>query len=476
MLLHRPLLAIALVAAAVVGVPPVASAAPPGIEPVQVLAINDFHGRLSRTTGVESRLATGPGPDGVFGTTGGGSDDIVTQVGGAAHMATLVEELQTAYRRDAGGSAASFLVGVGDLIGESPPESGTYKDEPTVEVLNAIGLDVAAVGNHEFDVGLQELRRLSAATDGHFGDDVTACQGVTPGVNGCFGQGEHAFRGTDFPYLAANVVSRQTGESVLPPYEILSTARGVRLALIGVVRESTSTSGRPETLGDVEFLEEADAVNRLLPELQDQGIQAIGVLLHTGGQLAVGDVNGCDALEGAVLDVNEQIDPAVDFIVSADTHEVYNCLLPVPGGEPRLITQAGAYGQLVTDIRLTLDSATGDVDRAATYAATNVPVTRVAPDERVQAIVDYWVAGPAGQVPAEEAAALPSAGDSEGGALGDNRLLVGVAILGAIALAVLSVVGYRGVQRRRLVVRGLYRPDGRVRTRVPPADSTASRV
>jgi 5'-nucleotidase len=412
-----------------------------------VLAINDFHGRLSRTTGVDSRLVTGPGPDGVFGTgPGGGSDDIVTQVGGAAYVATLVEELQTAYRRDAGGSAASFFVGVGDLIGESAPESSAYKDEPTVEVLNALGLDVSVVGNHEFDVGVQELRRLSAATDGRFGDDVTACQGVTPGVDGCFGQDEHAFTGANFPYLAANILARGTGEPILPPYEIFHTARGVRLALIGVVRESTSTSGPPETLGDVEFLAEADAVNRLLPELQAQGIQALGVLLHTGGQRAAGDVNGCDALEGAVLDVNEQIDPAVDFIVSADTHDVYNCLLPVPGGEPRLVTQAGAYGQLVTDIRLTLNRATGDVDRAATYAAANVPVTRVAPDERMQAIVDYWVTGPGNQ-PADGAGAALGGSVADDGAV--NRWAVGVAILVVVALGVVSVGGWRWSRRNR---------------------------
>ena len=85
---------------------------------------------------------------------------------------------------------------------------------------------------------------------------------------------------------------------------------------------------------------------------------------------------------GPIVDINNRIDAAVDLIVSAHTHQAYNCLLPVAGGEPRLVTQAGYYGRLVTDIRLTLDRATGDVDRAATYSATNVPVTREAPDPR----------------------------------------------------------------------------------------------
>lgn len=475
MLLCRPLLAVALVAAAVVGAPPMAGAAPPVNDPVQVLAINDFHGRISPTTGDESRLATDPGPDGVFGAGPEGGDDLITQVGGAAYMAALVQELQAAFRQEAGGSAASFFVATGDLITQSPPESGAYKDEPTVEILNMMGLDASSVGNHEFDGGVQELRRLSGATDGRSGDDVTACQGVTPGVDGCFGEAEHAFRGADFPYLAANVVARQTGEPVLPPYEVLFTPRGVRLALIGVVKEETAGEGGVG-LDDLEFLEEADAVNRLIPELRGQGIEAIGVLLHAGGQRPAGDINGCDSLQGPVLDINERIDPAVDFIVSGDTHEAYNCLLPVPGAEPRLVTQAGVYGQLVTDIRLTLDRRTGDVDRAATYGATNVPVTRATLDERVQATVEYWVAGPGGQVPAEEARAQPGEGVSRGGVMGDNRLVVGAVILGAIALAALAVMGRWQLLRirRRRVVRGGYGPayrpvDGeRTPPRVPP--------
>lgn len=362
-------------------------------EPVQLVAMNDFHGRISLTTGGDSELVTAPGPDGVFGPdASGASDDVVTEVGGAANVAATVQRVQSAFQQEAG-SAASFFVGAGDLVSASPFESSVFKDEPTIEVLNALGLDVSSVGNHEFDRGTEELRRISAATDGTFTDDVAACDGVTPGVDGCFGEGEHAFTGAHFPYLAANVVSRETGEPMLPPYEVFSTPRGHRVALIGVVTESTPTIVSPGGIADVEFLDEADAVNRWVPELRADGVEAIGVLVHEGGEAtgpAALDPNGCDALEGPIVDINDRIDPAVDLVVSAHTHQAYNCLLPVPGGEPRLVTQAGFYGRLVTDIRLTLDGTTGDVDRTATYAATNVPVTREAPDARVQAIVDHW--------------------------------------------------------------------------------------
>jgi 5'-nucleotidase len=393
-------LAVVVAAVATAGVPWVAGAAGTDLPrhhpdvPVQLVAMNDFHGRISLTTGGDSQLVTAPGPDGVFGPDEQGvSDDVVTEVGGSANVAATVQRLQTAYREEAGGSAASFFVGAGDLVSATPFESSVFKDEPTIEVLNAIGLDVSSVGNHEFDRGTEELRRISAATDGEYTDDVAACDGVTPGVDGCFGEAGHEFTGAEFPYLAANVVSRKTGKPMLPPYQVFFTPQGQRVALIGVVTETTPTIVAPTGITDVEFLDEADAVNRWVPELRADGVEAIGVLVHEGGG-ATGpnalDPNGCDQLDGPIVDINDRIDPAVDLIVSAHTHQAYNCLLPVAGNEPRLVTQAGFYGRLVTDIRLTLDGATGDVDRTATYSATNVPVTREAPDLRVQSIVDYW--------------------------------------------------------------------------------------
>jgi 5'-nucleotidase len=376
------------VAAGLAGLPAAASATEPDVD-VQLVAMNDFHGRISLTSGGDSELATAPGADGAYGT----DDDVVTEVGGSANVATTVRQVQAAYRATAGGSAASFFVGAGDLISASPFESSVFKDEPTIEVLNAMGLDASSVGNHEFDRGTEELRRISAATDGTYSDDVTACQGVTPGVDGCFGSDEHAFTGAHFPYLAANVLDTATGEPMLPPYQVFSTPDGTRIALIGVVTETTPTIVAPAGIADVEFIDEAEAVNRYVPELQAEGIEAIGVLVHEGGEAegpAALDPNGCDQVTGPIVEINDAVDAAVDLIVSAHTHQAYDCLLPVPGGEPRLVTQAGFYGRMVSDIRLTLDGETGDVDRTATYTATNVPVTREAPDAAVQSIVDHW--------------------------------------------------------------------------------------
>ncbi|RBY96630.1 bifunctional metallophosphatase/5'-nucleotidase [Blastococcus sp. TF02-8] len=391
---------VAATSAALVAAPMTASAAPkkgPAQDvTVQLLAMNDFHGRITPQGPTPDKgagdgtLATAPGPDGKY----GGADDVVFPVGGAPQIAATVDRLQASFYGTVDGPKDSLFVGAGDLISASPFESSVYKDEPTIEALNAMGLDVSAVGNHEFDRGTQELRRISAATDGTYTDDVTACQGITPGVDGCFGDGEHAFSGAEFPYLAANVVDKTTKQPMLPPYQVFQTPANQKLALIGVVTETTPTIVSPDGVKDVEFLDEADAVNRWVPVLQKQGIQAIGVLVHEGGEVADPNaapfVNGCNALKGPIVDINQRVSPAVDLIVSAHSHQAYNCKLAVPGGQPRLVTQAGYYGRLVTDIRLSIDRTTGDVNRAASYSATNVPVTRETADAEVQSIVDYW--------------------------------------------------------------------------------------
>jgi len=385
--------------AAVVGLPAVADAAPKQPIPVQLLAMNDFHGRVSETTGGDSQIVTGPGKDGIYGvnpvTTK--NDDTFLIVGGAAHIASTVKGLEASFAQQTAGAGSSFFVGAGDLISASTFESSFFKDEPTIEALNAMGLDVSAVGNHEFDRGTQELRRVSGVTDGTFTDDVSACEGMETGITGCFGEGEHAFHGTDFPYLAANVVSRETGEPMLPPYRILDVGGGQRMAVIGVVTESTPTIVSPDGVADVEFIDEADAVNHWTHELKKQGIRAIAVLVHEGGQVesinpAADHLNACDNLSGPILDLNDRMDKQVDLIISAHSHQAYNCRLPVRGGEDRLVTQAGFYGRLVSDIRLTINPNTGDVDRrSGAYGATNVPVLRQGAGEpKVAAIVQYW--------------------------------------------------------------------------------------
>jgi 5'-nucleotidase len=377
--------------AALLGLPTAASAAPaptaaaaPADIPVQLLTMNDFHGRISETTGGDSQLTDEAG------------NTLV--VGGAAHISSTVQSARAAFVAEGGAPEASLFVGAGDLISASPFNSSVFKDEPTIEVLDAMGLDVSSVGNHEFDRGTDELKRISAATDPYElseGELIEACEGVTPGVDGCFTDSTgHPFDGADFPYLAANVVSKDTGNPLLPPFQLFDVGGGKQMALIGVVTETTPTIVSPAGIDDVEFIDEAQAINTWVPVLQEAGVEAIGVLIHEGGEntgLDEVDPSGCDALTGPIVDINAAVDPAVDVIVSAHSHQAYDCVLTDPAGQPRLVTQAGFYGRLLGDIRLTIDGTTGDVERiCAPYSAHNVPVTRDTTDPDVAAVVEYW--------------------------------------------------------------------------------------
>jgi 5'-nucleotidase len=391
----RLAVAVTVVTAAVVGVPTLADAAPKKgpaeTATVQLLAMNDFHGRFTpQPNPGDGGYITDPGSGGVYGD----SDDTTVAVGGAPHIAATLDRLESSFFGTVDGPKASYFVGAGDLVSATPFESAAYKDEPTIEVLNAMGLDVSSVGNHEFDRGTEELRRVSAATDGTYTDDVTACEGITVRVDGCFGNGDgHDFHGAEFPYLAANVLVKGTDEPMLPPYEIFETPAGQKVGMIGVVTDTTPTIVSPKGITDVEFIDEAEAVNRWVPELKAQGVEAIGVLVHEGGTITdpadLDDINECTGLGGDVVDINAGVSADVDLIVSAHSHTQYNCRLADSAGDLRMVTQAGYYGRLITDIRLVIDRKTGEVDRAAS-TATNVPVTREAADGEVQAIVDYW--------------------------------------------------------------------------------------
>jgi 5'-nucleotidase len=169
------------------------------------------------------------------------------------------------------------------------------------------------------------------------------------------------------------------------------------MAVIGVVTETTPTIVSPDGVEDVTFIDEADAVNYWTHELKKKGISAIAVLMHEGGQVdtpnpAADHINACQNLSGPILDLNSRMDKQVDLIISAHSHQAYNCMLPVRGSQDRLVTQAGFYGRLVSDIRLTVNPNTGDVDRrSGTYGATNVPVIRQGTgDTEVASIVKYW--------------------------------------------------------------------------------------
>ena len=338
--MHRAFLLLALAACA--GSPPPQHAATAPVH-VQLLALNDFHGNLEPPSGTV-RLSDGTVP------AGGGAWL-------AAHVAKLrAEEPDT------------LVVGAGDLIGASPLPSALTHDEPSITVMDALGLDVSSVGNHEFDEGADELLRLQRG--GCRADDP---QCKAPG-----------FPGAHFTYLAANVSDRN-GNTFLPA-TALKKVGGATIGFIGVVLRETPSVVTPSGIAGLTFGDEADAVNAAVPKLRQAGADAIVVLIHQGGAQAPGSPPGeCRGLTGPLVDIAQRF-RGVDVIVSGHTHQTYVC--SDLGGA--LTTSAGAFGRFLTRIELDLDPVK---HRLLSRKATQVAVTHdIAPDARAKAIVDRAVA------------------------------------------------------------------------------------
>jgi len=301
---------------------------------LRILAINDFHGNLR------------PPPGGIrIADPNDKTKKIAVAAGGAENMATLVKELREGHKNN-------IFVAAGDLIGASPFLSAMFHDEPTIESLSMMGLAVTSVGNHEFDEGTDELLRMQNG-------------GCHP-ADKC--QGPHPFAGAKFHYLAASTFEKSSGKTVFPPYEIREFD-GVPVAFIGLTLKGTPNIVSPVGVAGLEFRDEADTVNALVPELKARGVEAIVVLIHEGG-VPTGDYNECPGISGPIVDIVKKFDRAVDIVISGHTHQAYVCDI-----DGRLVTSGDKYGTLVTTIDVKLDPATHDVIRAK---ADNVIVRNAA--------------------------------------------------------------------------------------------------
>jgi 5'-nucleotidase len=310
-----------------------------------VLAINDFHGNLAPPQGSSGELRTG---------------STKTKAGGIGFLARHLADLRARDPKN------TLVVSAGDLIGASPLVSALFHDEPTIEAMNLTGLQLNAVGNHEFDEGATELKRMQ--TGGCHPAD--GCQDGTP------------FEGARFQFLAANVVDDQ-GATLFPPYAVRELA-GVKVAFIGMTLEGTPEIVDAAGIRGLQFRDEAETVNALVPELQKQGVKAIVVLLHEGGvQSQGGPYDGCEGISGPIVDIVHRMDKEVDAVVTAHTHQPYNCVI-----DGKRVTSAAPYGRLITDLDLVLDTATGDVVETT---ARNLLVTQdVQGVPEVQALVDRY--------------------------------------------------------------------------------------
>ncbi|MFH9418289.1 bifunctional metallophosphatase/5'-nucleotidase [Streptomyces rochei] len=330
---------------------------------VQLLSFNDLHGNLEPPTGSSGRV-TEVQPDGTTKTI---------DAGGIEYLATHLREARK-------GNRYSITAAGGDMVGASPLLSGLFHDEPTIEALNKLDLDVTSVGNHEFDEGAKELARLQNG-------------GCHP-TEGCYTDKE--FEGADFPYLAANVLDEKTGKPILKPYWVWKQ-KGVKVGFIGVTLEGTPDIVSAEGVKGLAFKDEVETINKYAKELQRQGVKSIVALVHEGGFPASSSYNyDCDSpgagdgISGPIADIAKNVTPQVDALVTGHTHAAYVCTIPDPAGKPRMVTSASSFGRLYTDTTLTYDRATGDIARTAVKSANHVVTRDVPKAPDMTRLIDRW--------------------------------------------------------------------------------------
>lgn len=310
---------------------------------VKLIGINDFHGNLEppRQSVEVAKQADGR--------------PVRIPVGGAAYLASAIDT----YRAK---NPNTLVVSAGDLIGGTPITSSLFLDEPTIGVMNRIGLDFNAVGNHEFDRGRVELLRMQNG----------GCEKNTP-REPC--RVEKPFEGAKFRFLAANVIT-ESGKPLFPASALRKFGTGknaVSVGLIGLTLKDTPSLASPSGLTGLDFRDEADSINAEVASLKQQGADAVVVLIHQGLYTTVGaNDQSCGGVSGDLLKILPRLDPRIDLVVSGHTHWAYICDYgKTDPARPFMVTSAGLWGQYFTDIDLTIDPAT---NRVTARSARNVPI------------------------------------------------------------------------------------------------------
>lgn len=299
---------------------------------INILAFNDFHGNLEPP----KRFIEAEDPTDT-------NKSVRIPVGGVSYFADAINKLRAQYPNNA-------VVSAGDLISASPLTSSLFLDEPTIETMNEIKIDFNAVGNHEFDRGTDELRRLQNG----------GCQQYTT-TKPC--QINKDFAGAKFNFLAANVSLKADPKRALFPAYKIKRYGNIPVAFIGLTLEATPTIVSAAGIKDVDFHDEAETVNSLIPELKKQGVEAIVVVVHEGVAPSTKfNAKTCAGLSGPLTGILDRLDTAVDVVVSGHTHQSYICdYSTLNSQKPFLLTSAGQYGTAITNIKLELDGKTGDV-------------------------------------------------------------------------------------------------------------------
>lgn len=320
---------------------------------VQILSFNDFHGNLEPPLGSDANMSITEDPS-------------RATLGGSEYLSTTLADLRKNHKN-------SITASAGDVIGGSPLLSGMFHDEPTVEAMEAMKLDVTSVGNHEFDEGLTELLRMQYG--GCHPDD------------GCYFP-DSPYEGASFPWLAANVMYAKSGNNVLAQTWI-KRVEGVDIGFIGMTLSGTPALVSQKGIQGLRFENEIMAANRAVMALHKKKVRAMVLLIHEGGA-QTGSYNSCDGISGPIAELASKLPSEIDLIISGHTHRSYICNLPDPTGKPRHVTSASAFGRVVTETWLDIDPRSRDVIRKKTRSS-NVMVQRtVTPDPALTSIISKW--------------------------------------------------------------------------------------
>lgn len=282
------------------------SASADPIVDVQILATNDFHGRI-QANGTEA---------------------------GAAVLAGAVQQLRAE-------NPNTVFAAAGDLIGASTFESFIQHDKPTIDALNAAGLDVSAVGNHELDQGYDDLmHRVMAPYDAD----------------------TNPYGGAQWQYVAANLKVRATGDDAVPATWIKDFG-DVQVGFVGAVTEELPALVSPAGIADLDVRGIVDSVNAETDALKAEGADLVVMLVHEGAEST--DCAAMPTADNAFAEIVNDVSPDVDAIVSGHTHLAYDCKFPVDewAGEAvteRPVVSAGQYGYNLNQLTYSVDAATGE--------------------------------------------------------------------------------------------------------------------
>jgi len=319
---------------------------------IQVIGINDFHGRIEADP------------------SGG--------VAGAASLVGAVRQFESE-------NPNTLFVSAGDNIGASTFTSFIQQDEPTMEALALGGLDVGVVGNHEFDQGFADLTdrvqpfyQQFSAEEG-YGKDLT---------------------------LGANVYSTGTQDPALKEYTIREVD-GVRVGFIGTITADTKTLVSPAGITEIDFGDQVEAANRVAAEIADQ-VDVTVLLTHSGAEVSGDDAATCEEIANEQTEFGALVrdaSPEIDAILSGHTHQAYPCTI-----QDRPVLQTGSYGSNVSLLDLQVDTATKEL---VSVNASLVPLIDENEElvfpaaEDIQAVVDaaVEVAAVEGNVPVGEISA-----------------------------------------------------------------------